>query len=86
MGYSSDCKLIQRLEVHVTSSVNLPHTVPHLRKGKFPLDADGPCTCKVLGFIECQHSGLMLKLKLQYFGRLMRRTDSFEKTLMLGKI
>ena len=29
---------------------------------------------------------LMLKLKLQYFGHLMRRTDSFEKTLMLGKI
>ena len=31
-------------------------------------------------------SGLMLKLKLQYFGHLMQRTDSFEKTLMLGKI
>ena len=30
--------------------------------------------------------GLMLKLKLQYLGHLMRRTDSFEKTLMLGKI
>ena len=30
--------------------------------------------------------GLMLKLKLQYFGHLMRRTDSFAKTLMLGKI
>ena len=30
--------------------------------------------------------GLMLKLKLQYFGHLMRRTDSLEKTLMLGKI
>ena len=30
--------------------------------------------------------GLMLKLKLQYFGHLMQRTDSFEKTLMLGKI
>ena len=30
--------------------------------------------------------GQMLKLKLQYFGQLMRRTDSFEKTLMLGKI
>ena len=30
--------------------------------------------------------GLMLKLKLQYFGHLIRRTDSFEKTLMLGKI
>ena len=29
---------------------------------------------------------LMLKLKVQYFGHLMRRTDSFEKTLMLGKI
>ena len=31
-------------------------------------------------------AGLMLKLKLQYFGNLMRRTDSLEKTLMLGKI
>ena len=30
--------------------------------------------------------GLILKLKLQYFGHLMQRTDSFEKTLMLGKI
>ena len=30
--------------------------------------------------------GLMLKLKLQYFGHMMRRADSFEKTLMLGKI
>jgi len=30
--------------------------------------------------------GLMLKLKLQYFGHLMRRTDSLEKTLMLGKM
>ena len=30
--------------------------------------------------------GLMLKLKLQYFGHLMQRTDSFEKTLMLGKV
>ena len=30
--------------------------------------------------------GLMLKLKLQYFGHLMRRADSFERTLMLGKI
>ena len=34
---------------------------------------------------ECSLKGLMLKLKLQYFGHLMRRTDSFEKTLMLGK-
>ena len=34
----------------------------------------------------CSLEGVMLKLKLQYFGHLMRRTDSFEKTLMLGKI
>ena len=34
----------------------------------------------------CSLQGLILKLKLQYFGHLMRRADSFEKTLMLGKI
>ena len=34
----------------------------------------------------CSLEGLMLKLKLQYFGHLMQRVDSFEKTLMLGKI
>ena len=35
---------------------------------------------------ECSLEGLMLKMKLQYFGHLMRRTDSFEETLMLGTI
>ena len=35
---------------------------------------------------EYSLEGLMLKLKLQYFGHLIRRTDSLEKTLMLGKI
>ena len=34
----------------------------------------------------CSLEGLMLKLKLQYFGHLMQRADSLEKTLMLGKI
>ena len=34
----------------------------------------------------CSLAGLILKLKLQYYGHLMRRADSFEKTLMLGKI
>ena len=34
----------------------------------------------------CSLEGLMLKLKLKYFGHLMQRVDSFEKTLMLGKI
>ena len=53
----------------------------------------GPWTARrsnqsILKEISPEHSleGLMLKLKLQYFGHLMRRTDSFEKTLMLGKI
>ena len=42
----------------------------------------------ILKEINPEHSleGLMLKLKLQYFGHLMRRADSLEKTLMLGKI
>ena len=35
---------------------------------------------------RCSSEGLMLKLKLQYFGHLIQRADSFEKTLMLGKI
>ena len=35
---------------------------------------------------ECSLEGMTLKLKLQYFGHLVRRADSFEKTLMLGKI
>ena len=41
----------------------------------------------ILKYINPEYSleGLMLKLKLQYFGHLMRRTDSLEKTLMLGK-
>ena len=51
-----------------------------------------PCTARrsnqsILKEISLEYSleGLMLKLKLQYFGHLMRRTDSLEKTLMLGK-
>ena len=36
--------------------------------------------------LDCSLEGLMLKLKLQYFGHLMRRLDSLEKTLMLGEI
>ena len=36
--------------------------------------------------LGCSLEGLMLKLKLQYFGHLMHRADSFEKTLILGKI
>ena len=45
-------------------------------------------TQSILKEISSEYSleGLMLKLKLQYFGHLIRRTNSFEKTLMLGKI
>ena len=46
---------------------------------------DSPLDCKEIT-LEGSLKELMLKLKLQYFGHLMRRTDSFEKTLMLGKI
>ena len=48
----------------------------------FPLDPTDPKEISP----EYSLEGLMLKLKLQYFGHLMQRTDSFEKTLMLGKI
>ena len=53
---------------------------------------ESPLDCKKIQSIlneispECSLVGLMLKLKLQYFGHLMWRADSFEKTLMLGKI
>ena len=45
---------------------------------------ESPLDCNISP--GCPLVGLMLKLKLQYFGHLMRRADSFEKTLMLGKI
>ena len=47
----------------------------------------GPVTLPLDAICHLEYSleGLMLKLKLQYFGHLMRRADSFEKTLMLGK-
>ena len=52
-----------------------------------PLDCKGSNQC-ILKEIRpgCLLEGLMLKLKLQYFGHLMRRVDSLEKTVMLGRI
>ena len=49
---------------------------------------ESPLDCKSILKISpgCSLVGLILKLKLQYFGQLMQRADSFEKTLMLGKI
>ena len=46
---------------------------------------EGPLDCKEIS-PEYSLEGLVLKLKLQYFGHLMQRTDSLEKTLKLGKI
>ena len=53
-----------------------------------PLDCEEIKPIKILKKMSPEYSleGLMLKLKLQYFGHLMRRADSFEKTLVLGKI
>ena len=54
---------------------------------------ENPLDCKVIQPVHskeispmCSLEGMVLKLKLQYFGHLMRRADSFEKTLMLGGI
>ena len=54
---------------------------------------EGPLDCKDIKSVypkeintDYSLEGLVLKLKLQYFGHLLQRTDSFEKTLMLGKI
>ena len=54
---------------------------------------ESPLDCKEIKPVNLKEispeyslQGLMLKLKLQYFGHLMQRTDSLEKTLMLGKI
>ena len=54
---------------------------------------ESPLDCKEIQLVHpkgdhpgCSLEGLMLKLKLQYSGHLMQRADSFEKTLMLGKI
>ena len=65
-----DCKGIQ--PVHPKGDQSWMFT------GRTDVEAETP--------IGCSLEGLMLKLKLQYFGHLMRRGDSFEKTLMLGKI
>ena len=73
---TSECYIIWRQSVNWTTI----HT--HIQTHTYI------CCCLILSDIspECSLEGLMLKLKLQYFGHLMWRTDSLEKTLMLGKI
>ena len=78
------CEIIKKTECQRTDAFELQYWRRHLRV---------PWTARrsnqsILREISPEYSleGLMLTLKLQYFGHLMRRTDSLEKTLMLGKI
>ena len=59
---------------------------PPLPKGQFKIARRSNQSILKKRSPECSLEGLMLKLKLQYFGHLMRRTDSLEKTLMLERI
>ena len=61
-------------------------TLPLENKAFYPDPTDDQKTLSVVLINGPSLEGLMLKLKLQHFGHLMRRADSFEKTLMLGKI
>ena len=71
----------QNTYIHVSATVVLEKIL----RGPWTTNRSNPSLLKETN-PECSLEGLMLKLKLQYFGRLMRRTDSLEKTLMLGKI
>ena len=82
--YGCESWTIKKTECQRTDAFELQYWRRHLRV---------PWTARrsnqsILREISPEYSleGLMLTLKLQYFGHLMRRTDSFEKTLMLGKI
>ena len=57
--------------------------IHQVRAGGHPYTSQVPLNCCFPG---CSLEGMMLKLKIQYFGHLMRRVDSLEKTLMLGGI
>ena len=72
----TECRRIDTFELWcLRRLLRVPWTAK--RSNQFILKEIGP---------EYSLEGLMLKLKLQYFGHLVQRTDSFEKTLMLGKI
>ena len=71
----AECRRIDAFELWCWRLLRVPWTAR--RSNQSILKEIGP---------EYSLEGLMLKLKLQYFGHMMRRTDSLEKTLMLGKI
>ena len=71
----AECQRIDVFELWCWRLLRIPWTVR--RSNQYILKEISP---------ECSLEGLMLKLKLQYFGHLMQRADSFEKTLMLGGI
>ena len=64
----------------------LTGTLPDLQRGIAPLGPPAPASINKEISPDYSLGGLMLKLKSQYFGHLMRRVDSLEKTLMLGGI
>ena len=81
-----------KLNDNVKNCASLDYMVRKIWKMEFNLNSDSWTTRRsnqsTLKEINPEYSleGLMMKLKLQYFGHLMQRADSFEKTLMLGKI
>ena len=79
-----DCKEIQ--PVHFEGGHHHLHYLHHsLALSQITGREHSPLDCKEIS-PGCSLEGLMLKLKFEYFGHLMRRVDSLEKTLMLGKV
>ena len=71
----AECQRIDAFELVLEKTLRVPWTARRSNQSILKEISPG-----------CSLEGLMLKLKLQYFGHLMQRTDSLEKTLMLGKI
>ena len=71
----AECRRINAFELWCWRRLRVPQTVRRSNQSTLKEISPG-----------CSLEGLTLKLQLQYFGHLMRRVDSFEKTLMLGKI
>ena len=82
--YGCESWTIKKTESQRIDAVELWHPRRLLRVPRTARRSNQPILKEIS--LEYSLEGLMLKLKLQYFGHLMQRTDSFEKTLMLGKI
>ena len=83
-----NCLAVQFSSVQFSRSVVSDSATPRIAARQASLSitiSRSPLDCKEIS-PGCSLEGMMLKLKLQYFGHLMRRVDSLEKTLMLGGI